>query len=44
MTSLGSHYCETCNMYEGVDKSLGGDFEKLCLPCALEHKVAHPDH
>ena len=42
MTSLASHYCETCSAKAMGGK--GGDFEKLCLACALEHRVEHPSH
>ena len=43
LTSMGTHYCETCNSKKmNDDKSV--DIEKLCLPCALDHKQLYEDH
>ena len=43
MTSLGSHYCETCSA-KAMESGQFCDFEKYCLVCALEHRAEHPSH
>ena len=43
LTSIGTHYCESCNAKRMHNKT-SLDIEKLCLPCALDHKQLYGDH